>query len=57
VVVNGVTGVIQGEYPKSWIKIALAVLAALVALALVLYAVGPEGLESGVRMIDSPAYR
>jgi hypothetical protein len=49
--------VIQGEYPKSWIKIALAVLAALVALALVLYAVGPEGLESGVRMIDSPAYR
>jgi len=57
VVVNGVTGAIQGEYPKSWIKIACAVVTVLLLLALALYAIGPEGLESGVRMIDSPTYR
>lgn len=34
-VINGVTGAVAGEYPKSWIKIALAVLAALVVLGLV----------------------
>ena len=32
VVINGITGKIAGEYPKSWIKITLAVLAALVVL-------------------------
>jgi hypothetical protein len=32
VVVNGVTGAIAGERPWSWIKIALAILAALIAL-------------------------
>lgn len=36
VVTNGVTGAIGGDYPKSWIKITLAVLLALVILALVL---------------------
>ncbi len=32
-VVNGYTGAIAGKHPLSWIKIALAVLAALIALA------------------------
>ena len=32
VVVNGATGQVAGEYPKSWVKIALAVLAAIVVL-------------------------
>lgn len=32
VVINGYTGAIAGRYPKSWIKITLAVLAALAAL-------------------------
>jgi DNA-directed RNA polymerase subunit RPC12/RpoP len=36
-VVNGYTGVIAGEYPKSWIKITLAVLTVVVAVGLVLY--------------------
>jgi hypothetical protein len=36
VVVNGYTGVIAGKYPKSWIKITLAVLAALIAAGIVL---------------------
>jgi hypothetical protein len=34
VVINGYTGVIAGKYPKSWVKITLAVLAALAAAAL-----------------------
>jgi hypothetical protein len=36
VVINGYTGAIAGHYPKSWIKITLAVLAALAALATIL---------------------
>jgi Zn finger protein HypA/HybF involved in hydrogenase expression len=36
VIVNGVTGKIDGEYPLSWIKIALVTLAAIIALALIL---------------------
>jgi hypothetical protein len=36
VVVNGYTGTIAGKYPKSWIKITLAVLAALAAAGLLL---------------------
>ena len=32
VVINGVTSRIAGEYPKSWIKIALAVLGALIVI-------------------------
>jgi hypothetical protein len=35
VVANGYTGVIAGEQPYSWIKIALAVLVVLVVLAFV----------------------
>ena len=34
VVINGYTGVIAGKYPKSWVKITLAVLAALAAAGL-----------------------
>ena len=34
-VVNGVTGTVAGERPWSWIKIALLVLLALIALAVV----------------------
>jgi hypothetical protein len=34
VVANGYTGAIAGEQPYSWVKIALAVIAALVVLAL-----------------------
>jgi hypothetical protein len=37
VLINGYTGAIAGEYPKSWVKIALAVLAALVVLLFFLY--------------------
>jgi len=37
VVINGYTGTIAGKYPKSWVKITLAVLGALAAIgALVL---------------------
>jgi hypothetical protein len=36
VVVNGYTGQMAGEYPKSWVKIALLVLAVLVVLIIVL---------------------
>ena len=35
VVINGYTGTIAGQYPKSWVKITLAVLAALAAIGLV----------------------
>ncbi len=35
VVINGYTGVIAGGYPKSWVKILLAVLAALALLGLI----------------------
>jgi hypothetical protein len=35
VVINGYTGVIAGKYPKSWVKITLAVLGALAAAGLV----------------------
>ena len=36
VIINGVTGSIAGEYPKSWIKIALAVIGALIVLMIVM---------------------
>jgi hypothetical protein len=36
VVINGYTGAIAGKYPKSWIKIALAVLTVLAVVAVVL---------------------
>ncbi len=36
VVINGYTGVIAGKYPKSWVKITLAVLAALAAAGIML---------------------
>jgi hypothetical protein len=36
VVINGFTGRVTGEYPKSWIKIALAVVAALVIVMIFL---------------------
>lgn len=41
VVVNGYTGAIAGRHPLSWIKIILAVLAALIALALILLVAQP----------------
>ena len=34
VIINGVTGQIAGRYPYSWVKIALAVFAVLIALML-----------------------
>lgn len=42
VVINGSTGAISGEYPKSWVKISIAVLLAVIVLLLILV-----GLESG----------
>jgi ribosomal protein S27AE len=42
VVVNGCTGAISGDYPKSWIKISIAVLLAIIVLLLIL-----SGLENG----------
>lgn len=36
VVMNGYTGVLAGKYPKSWVKIGLAVIAVLAAVALIL---------------------
>jgi hypothetical protein len=40
VVINGYTGQIAGQYPKSWIKILLAVLAALAAAGLIAWFAG-----------------
>ena len=40
VVVNGVNGAIGGNYPKSWIKITLAVFFALVTIAIILLVLG-----------------
>jgi hypothetical protein len=37
VVVNGYTGTIAGQYPKSWVKIGLAVLAGLVVVGIIYY--------------------
>ena len=42
VVINGSTGSISGDYPKSWVKISFAVLIALILLLLIL-----SGLENG----------
>jgi len=39
VIINAVTGKIEGEYPKSWIKITLAVLAFII-VALVIFSAG-----------------
>jgi len=36
VVINGYTGVIAGKYPKSWVKISLAVLGAMVTIGIIL---------------------
>ena len=33
---NGVTGAIQGEYPKSWIKVTLLIIAVLIVVAIVM---------------------
>jgi hypothetical protein len=35
-VMNGVTGTIQGEYPKSWVKLTLLGIAILIGLIIVL---------------------
>jgi len=35
VVINGYTGAISGAYPKSWVKIGLAVLAGLVVAGII----------------------
>jgi hypothetical protein len=40
VVINGFTGAIAGRYPKSWVKILLAVLAGLAAIGVVAWLVG-----------------
>jgi hypothetical protein len=40
VVINGYTGAIAGKYPKSWVKITLAILAGLAAIGLVSLALG-----------------
>ena len=40
VVVNGYTGAIGGNYPKSWIKITLAVFVAIIIIAIILLALG-----------------
>jgi len=40
VVINGYTGAIAGEYPKSWIKITLAVIGALLLVALLVVLFG-----------------
>jgi ribosomal protein S27E len=42
VVINGYTGAIAGQYPKSWIKITLAVLAALIAVLIFLWLRGQD---------------
>jgi hypothetical protein len=36
VVINGYTGVIAGKYPKSWVKISLAVLGVLATIGMIL---------------------
>jgi DNA-directed RNA polymerase subunit RPC12/RpoP len=43
VVINGVTGTIAGDYPKSWIKIALAILAVAFIIILLVYLFGESG--------------
>jgi hypothetical protein len=40
VVINGFTGAMAGRYPKSWVKILLAVLAGLAAIATFVWLVG-----------------
>jgi hypothetical protein len=40
VVINGFTGAMAGQYPKSWVKILLAVLGALTAIGLVALVAG-----------------
>ena len=37
VVINGATGQVAGDYPKSWVKIAFAVLAALLVLWVIVW--------------------
>ncbi len=38
VVINGYTGTIAGKYPKSWVKISLAILAVMIAIGLLMLA-------------------
>ena len=38
VVMNGFTGAISGEYPKSWVKIMFAVLAVIIVLLILMTA-------------------
>jgi hypothetical protein len=42
VVINGYTGAIAGDYPKSWIKITLAVLTALVIVLILVFIFGRQ---------------
>ena len=51
VLVNGVSGKVSGYYPKSWIKITLAIVATLSLLLAILYAIGIENTAHGVRMM------
>ena len=46
VVINGYTGPIAGKYPKSWVKITLAVLAGLAAAGLA----GPPPVSTALRI-------
>lgn len=40
VVINGYTGAIAGDYPKSWIKITLAILTALIIVLILVLIFG-----------------
>jgi hypothetical protein len=42
VVINGFTGAIAGDYPKSWVKIALLVLAVVIVIAIIAIFVGEQ---------------
>ena len=42
VVINGYTGEIAGDYPKSWVKITLAVLVALLAVLIIALLAGRQ---------------
>jgi hypothetical protein len=41
-VINGYTGEIAGDYPKSWVKITLAVLVALLAVLIIALLAGRQ---------------
>lgn len=50
VVVNGVTGTVIGDYPKSWIKIALAVVGAIITLLIVISLLGVENTSTLLKL-------